>query len=91
MKVVITGLLGHISKPLTTELVQKGHDVTVISSNPEKREAIEQVGASAAIGSLEDVAFLWRNCSQLWKCMPDFKVVCWRNTTTIINQLKWER
>jgi uncharacterized protein YbjT (DUF2867 family) len=58
MKVVITGSLGHISKPLTTELVQKGHDLTVISSNPEKRETIEQVGAKAAIGSLEDVAFL---------------------------------
>ena len=58
MKVVITGSLGHISKPLTTELVQKGHDVTVISSNPEKRLAIEHLGARAAIGSLEDVAFL---------------------------------
>ncbi len=32
MKVVITGSLGHISKPLTTELVQKGHEVPVISS-----------------------------------------------------------
>lgn len=36
MKIIITGSLGHISKPLTEELVQKGHAVTVISSNPEK-------------------------------------------------------
>jgi nucleoside-diphosphate-sugar epimerase len=36
MKVAITGSLGHIGKPLTQELVKKGHSVTVISSNPRK-------------------------------------------------------
>ena len=58
MKIIITGSLGHISKPLATALVQKGHAVTVISSNPEKQKDIEAVGATAAIGSLEDVDFL---------------------------------
>lgn len=58
MKIIITGSLGHISKPLTEELVQKGHAVTVISSNPEKQKDIEALGATAAIGSLEDTEFL---------------------------------
>ncbi len=58
MKVVVTGSLGHIGKPLTQELVQKGHAVTVISSNPEKQKEIEHLGAKAAIGSMEDTAFL---------------------------------
>ncbi len=58
MKIVITGSLGHISKPLTEELEYKGHDITVISSKPEKQKAIEALGATAAIGSLEDVDFL---------------------------------
>jgi uncharacterized protein YbjT (DUF2867 family) len=58
MKVVVTGSLGNISKPLTKELVQKGHHVTVISSNKEKQTDIEALGATAAIGSLEDVDFL---------------------------------
>ncbi|AWH85879.1 NAD-dependent dehydratase [Flavobacterium album] len=58
MKIIVTGSLGHIGKPLTQELVQKGHDVTVISSNPEKQAEIEALGATAAIGSLEDTAFL---------------------------------
>ena len=58
MKIIITGSLGHISKPLTEKLVQKGHSVFVISSNPEKQKAIEALGAEAAIGSLENVAFL---------------------------------
>jgi uncharacterized protein YbjT (DUF2867 family) len=58
MKVTVTGSLGNISKPLTKELVQKGHQVTVISSNEEKQKDIEALGATAAIGSLEDVEFL---------------------------------
>lgn len=58
MKIVVTGSLGHISKPLAQALIQKGHTVTVISSNPEKQKDIESLGATAAIGSLEDVDFL---------------------------------
>jgi len=58
MKVIVTGSLGNIGKPLTTELVEKGHTVTVISSKPEKQKDIEALGAIAAIGSLEDVDFL---------------------------------
>ncbi len=58
MRVTLTGSLGHISKPLTKELVQKGHLVTVISSKPEKQKDIEALGATAAIGSIEDVKFL---------------------------------
>ncbi len=58
MKIIVTGSLGHISKPLTEQLVQKGHEVTVISSNRAKQTEIEALGAIAAIGSLEDSHFL---------------------------------
>lgn len=58
MKIIVTGSLGNISKPLTEMLVQKGHSVTVISSNPEKQKDIEALGAVAAIGSMENVKFL---------------------------------
>jgi len=58
MKLIVTGSLGNISMPLTKELVQKGHQVTVISSKPEKQKDIEALGAAAAVGSLEDVGFL---------------------------------
>ena len=33
MKIVVTGSLGHISKPLTEELIKKGHSVTIVSHN----------------------------------------------------------
>ncbi|MFP9098421.1 NAD(P)H-binding protein [Flavobacterium sp. RHBU_24] len=58
MKIIVTGSLGNISKPLTQELVKNGHQVTVVSSKPEKEKAIQALGATAAIGSLEDAGFL---------------------------------
>lgn len=58
MKITISGSLGNISKPLTKELVEKGHQVTVISSNPERQKEIENIGAKAAIGTMEDADFL---------------------------------
>jgi len=58
MNIVLTGSLGNIGKPLARQLVQKGHSVTVISSNPERRAAIEALGAKAAIGTMQDVDFL---------------------------------
>ena len=56
MKIILTGSLGNIS-PLAIALVQQGHAVTVISSKPDKQPEIE-VGATAAIGKVEDVDFL---------------------------------
>lgn len=58
MKIILTGSLGHIGKPLAEILAKQGHDVTVISSKEEKRKDIEALGAAAAIGSVEDASFL---------------------------------
>lgn len=58
MQIIVTGSLGNIGKPLATELVQKGHSLTVISSSAERKAAIEALGAKAAIGSMFDIDFL---------------------------------
>ena len=58
MKITLSGSLGNISKPLAIELVQKGHQVTVISSKTERQKDIEAIGAKAAIGSMQDANFL---------------------------------
>lgn len=58
MKIIVTGSLGNISKPLSQQLIKAGHAVTVISSNAEKQKEIAALGANAAIGRLEDVHFL---------------------------------
>jgi uncharacterized protein YbjT (DUF2867 family) len=58
MKIILTGSLGNIGKPLTEQLLEKGHSVTVVSSKPEKHSVIEALGAKAAIGSIEDTSFI---------------------------------
>jgi len=58
MKFVITGSLGHVGRPLTEELVKRGHDVTVVSSKADRRAEIESLGAKSAIGTFEDASFL---------------------------------
>ncbi|HEA21609.1 hypothetical protein LCGC14_0928570 [marine sediment metagenome] len=58
MKITITGSLGHIGKPLTKLLIKENHEVKVISSSEERKKDIIALGATPAIGSLEDVDFL---------------------------------
>lgn len=58
MKIIVTGSLGNISRPLTERLIAQGHQVTVISSDPTKFQAIETLGALPAIGSIYDLSFL---------------------------------
>ncbi len=60
MKYVITGSLGHISKPLSETLIKEGHEVTIITTRQESRAAIEALGATARVGSVEDADFLAR-------------------------------
>ena len=63
MKLIITGSLGNISKPLTKILRTQNHDLTVVTSNPEKKVEIEALGAKAAIGSVADPDFLTKTFS----------------------------
>jgi uncharacterized protein YbjT (DUF2867 family) len=58
MKYVLSGSLGNITKPLAEKLIAAKHDVTIISSHDERRKSVEQLGAKAAIGDLDDAAFL---------------------------------
>lgn len=58
MKITLTGSLGNVSKPLAEQLIRAGHQVTVITSNPERKNAIIQLGAIPAIGLISDTDFL---------------------------------
>jgi uncharacterized protein YbjT (DUF2867 family) len=58
MRFVITGSLGNVGKPLAAQLRDAGHAVTVVSSKSDRTASIEALGASAAIGTVEDANFL---------------------------------
>jgi uncharacterized protein YbjT (DUF2867 family) len=73
MHFVITGSLGHIGKPLTSQLCKEGHSITVISSNSSRKKEIEAIGATAAIGSVEDTRFLaetFRGADAIFTMVP---------------------
>jgi uncharacterized protein YbjT (DUF2867 family) len=55
---IITGSIGHISKPIVTGLIETGKNVTVITSSADKVNEIEQLGAKALVGSVQDKAFV---------------------------------
>ncbi len=58
MNYIITGSLGHISKPIVQKLIAAGHRVTVITSTADRARDIEALGAVAAVGSVDDGAFV---------------------------------
>ena len=58
MKITLTGSLGSIGKPLAQILTEEGHSLTIISSNPDRSQEIEAMGATPAVGKLQDVKFL---------------------------------
>ncbi|MEM9931825.1 MAG: NAD(P)H-binding protein [Bacteroidota bacterium] len=58
MKITLTSSLGNIGKPLAEQLIEAGHQVTIISRSPDRQREIEAIGAISQIGSLEDLDFL---------------------------------
>jgi len=73
MRIVLTGSLGHIGKPLTELLIACGHSVTVISSSASRQPVIMSMGAKAAIGSVNDTAFLtttFQGADMVYTMMP---------------------
>ena len=60
MAYVITGGAGNISKPLVLQLLQAGKQVIVVGRNAANLKELTDAGATAAIGSVEDVEFLTR-------------------------------
>jgi uncharacterized protein YbjT (DUF2867 family) len=78
MKITVTGSLGNISRVLIEKLVANGHEVKVISSNPEKATEIEMLNAIPLIGSLEDKEFVvqsFQDTDAVYTMVPpDFSV-----------------
>ncbi len=70
---VITGSIGHISKPIIEALVKASHNVSVISNNNENKTKIEALGAKALIGSVIDKHFIetcFKNADAVYLMIP---------------------
>lgn len=82
MKFTLTGSLGNIGKPLAEILIKAGHELTIISNEPDMKAKIEAFGAKAAIGSIADIAFLtnsFTGADTIYTMVPyNFKVTNYR-------------
>lgn len=70
---VITGSIGHISKPIAENLIKAGKNVTIITSDANKINQIEALGAKALTGSLENTAFVkeaFKNADVVYTMIP---------------------
>ncbi len=63
MHYVITGGAGNISKPLALQLLASNHQVTVIGRSEVNLKEMVDTGATAALGSVEDISFLTKTFS----------------------------
>jgi uncharacterized protein YbjT (DUF2867 family) len=55
---VITGSIGHISKPIVEGLINAGKNVTVLTSSTDRVKEIEKLGAKALVGSVQEADFV---------------------------------
>jgi 2-alkyl-3-oxoalkanoate reductase len=56
MRVFVAGASGAIGEPLIAELLKQGHSVVGMTSNAARAEALERLGATAAIANALDAA-----------------------------------
>lgn len=82
MHYVVTGSLGNTGKPITEGLIKAGHTVTVVTSKAENVARIEALGAKAAVGDVDDAAFVaeaFANADAVYLMIPPkWGVTDWR-------------
>lgn len=70
---IITGSIGHISKPIVEGLVKAGKNVTVVTSSFDRVAEIEKLGAKALVGQVQDAAFVttaFKNADVVYTMIP---------------------
>lgn len=72
-KYVITGSIGHISRPIVEGLVKAGKTVEVITSSDERATKIKTLGANALVGTVQDASFImstFKNADVVYTMIP---------------------
>jgi uncharacterized protein YbjT (DUF2867 family) len=83
-KYIITGSIGHISRPVVQQLVKAGKDVTVITTSTDRVKEIEDLGAKALTGNVLDSEFIkdaFRGADVVYTMIPGvWQTNNWRAT-----------
>lgn len=87
---VITGSLGHISKPIVEGLTKAGKKVSVITSSPERVAEIEKLGAKALVGNVLNGDFVksaFKGADVVYTMIPPiWQTNDWRKTQNEIGK-----
>src|SRR5690242_9586819 len=87
---VITGSIGHISKPVIEGLTKAGNEVRVITTNNDRVQEIETLGAKALVGSVQDSSFVksaFKNADVVYTMIPPiWQTSNWRASQNEIAQ-----
>jgi uncharacterized protein YbjT (DUF2867 family) len=79
---VITGSIGHISKPIIEGLLKAGNTVRVITSNSDRAVEIDKMGAAALVGKIQDAQFVknaFKGADVVYTMIPpDWQTSNWR-------------
>jgi len=70
---VITGSIGHISKPIIAGLLRSKNEVRVITSNNDRVKEIEALGATPLLGDVQDGSFVkaaFKNADAVFTMIP---------------------
>jgi len=73
-KIVILGATGTVGSKISENLLNEGHQVTVIARHTEKLENFRSMGAEIIVGDVNDVAVLtnaFRNADSAFLILPD--------------------
>jgi uncharacterized protein YbjT (DUF2867 family) len=85
---VITGSLGNISRPVVEGLVAAGKTVSVVTSKADKVAEIEQLGAKALVGDVNDASFVrdaFRGAEVVYTMIPPiWQTDDWRKAQNVI-------
>jgi nucleoside-diphosphate-sugar epimerase len=86
-KYVITGSIGHISKPIVEGLIKAGNEVTVITSSTDRVSEIEKLRAKALVGKVQELAFVknaFKGADVIYTMIPPI----WQTTDWKASQLE---
>jgi uncharacterized protein YbjT (DUF2867 family) len=87
---VITGSIGHISKPVVEGLIKAGKKVKVITSSADRVAEIEKLGATAIVGDVSNAEFVlnaFRGADVVYTMIPPIWVTTnWRKSQNVIGE-----
>lgn len=85
---IITGSIGHISRPIVTGLIKAGKEVTVLTSSNDRVSEVGKLGAKALVGNVADESFVknaFRGADAVYTMIPPiWQTTNWKESQLVV-------